>query len=395
VKTKLSVPAKEKKQEWPFIKKRQYPSGVIGWIVDARTRDGGSRKTFETKAEAETFACQQRTTRVNQGNAGIAISEKLRIQAIEADKRLKEVGSEIPEAVEYFLRHAKPSAGPKAVKDVATEFIASKKNANRRPLYLSIQGYVLGKFSKQFGERNVHEVSGDEIKSWMDRQTWKLRTRKNYQQDLRNFFGFAVGKKYLATNPLKDFEKITLDDHPPGILTVPQAVALLNAAEVDGEGESLPYVAIGLFAGLRSSELKSLDWKEVSISERTIEVTAAKAKTRARRIVEITENLAAWLKPYERHEEPVTPNGIRFRLERIIKAAKIERWPKNALRHSFGSYHLAFHKNAPRTSLEMGHDNPDQLFQSYRELVKPKDAIRYWQIKPGKKGEKKIVQFVA
>jgi hypothetical protein len=49
-------------------------------------------------------------------------------------------------------------------------------------------------------------------------------------------------------------------------------------------------------------------------------------------------------------------------------------WGKNSMRHSFASYHVSMHQNAPKTSLEMGHDNPDQLFQSYRNVVKARDA---------------------
>ena len=45
-------------------------------------------------------------------------------------------------------------------------------------------------------------------------------------------------------------------------------------------------------------------------------------------------------------------------------------------------YHVAAHKNAPATSLEMGHDNPQQLFAAYRELVKPTAAIACWELGP-------------
>ena len=62
--------------------------------------------------------------------------------------------------------------------------------------------------------------------------------------------------------------------------------------------EIIPSVAIGLFAGLRAAEIARLDWREVDIERRHIEVKAAKTKNAQRRLVTISENLAAWLAPY-------------------------------------------------------------------------------------------------
>jgi integrase len=62
--------------------------------------------------------------------------------------------------------------------------------------------------------------------------------------------------------------------------------------------------------------------------------------------------------------------------------AGLSKWPSNALRHSFGSYHLEHFKNAARTALEMGHRNQDLLFAAYRELVSPETAKQYWSILP-------------
>jgi hypothetical protein len=54
------------------------------------------------------------------------------------------------------------------------------------------------------------------------------------------------------------------------------------------------------------------------------------------------------------------------------------------MRHSYGSYRLAQCQDAAKVSLEMG-NSPQMVFAHYRELVKPKDAERYWNIKPAPK----------
>jgi hypothetical protein len=59
------------------------------------------------------------------------------------------------------------------------------------------------------------------------------------------------------------------------------------------------------------------------------------------------------------------------------------------MRHSFVSYRLAT-QNAPQTALESGHDQAVS-FAHYQELVKPKDAERYFNIRPaGGEAERKV-----
>jgi len=114
---------------------------------------------------------------------------------------------------------------------------------------------------------------------------------------------------------------------------------------------------------------------------RLIEVTAAKAKTRQRRHVAMSDNLYAWLQTITKRTGPVITAEVR--IDRFAEErAGFEAWPKNALRHSFASYHLAHHKDAAKTALEMGHNSQKLLFTNYRELVKPSQAAEFWKIAP-------------
>ena len=75
-----------------------------------------------------------------------------------------------------------------------------------------------------------------------------------------------------------------------------------------------------------------------------------------------------------------------------LDAAGITDWPDNALRHSFASYHLAHFKDAAALALEMGHTDSGMIFNHYRQLVKPKEARRYWKIKPLARTDRKVVR---
>ncbi len=126
-------------------------------------------------------------------------------------------------------------------------------------------------------------------------------------------------------------------------------------------------------------------------ADNLIEVTAAKSKTARRRFVRIQPNLRAWLAPVRKHSGPVTPINF-VRMFRALRAsAGLTAWPQNALRHSFASYHLAHFKDAAALALEMGHTEAGMIFAHYRQLVRPKEAERYWSIKPQAQADRKIV----
>jgi integrase len=96
---------------------------------------------------------------------------------------------------------------------------------------------------------------------------------------------------------------------------------------------------------LRTAELRKLEWKDVYFEAKVIEVTGRKSKTRQRRPVDISENLAAWLLHYRSAVGLVAPNWFRGRLEKLRVKAGIGTWPKNGMRHSFVSYYMAQHQN--------------------------------------------------
>jgi integrase len=215
-------------------------------------------------------------------------------------------------------------------------------------------------------------------------------SRGNYARLVNVAFTYAVKRGFALSNPIKEIDKPVAVAGDIGILSVAQTTNLLVAASP----ELLPCVAIGAFAGLRRAEIERLDWSDVHFDSNLIEVTAEKAKTARRRLVTMQPNLREWLLPLRKHSGNVTPDDFRKQMAEARAAAGITEWPNNALRHSFASYHLAHFNDAAALALEMGHTNSAMIFNHYRELVKPQDAARYWNIKP-EKASKKIVQIAA
>ncbi|HEY5705404.1 MAG TPA: hypothetical protein VIS96_07505 [Terrimicrobiaceae bacterium] len=71
-----------------------------------------------------------------------------------------------------------------------------------------------------------------------------------------------------------------------------------------------------------------------------------------------------------------------------LQSDGLEGWPDDILRHSYGSYHLAKHRNAALTAEQMGHKNARMLYAHYREVVKETSAIEeYWKLTPELSGK--------
>ena len=123
----------------------------------------------------------------------------------------------------------------------------------------------------------------------------RSKTRKNYKDTLGEVVRFALAQDYLEKNPLikitRQEARAILDIDPDGdeisILKVGEAEALmLTAAETHHQpyGERTlgmaPAIAISLFCGLRTEEVKKLDWADVDLEKMEIKVGSAIAKTR-------------------------------------------------------------------------------------------------------------------
>ena len=118
-----------------------------------------------------------------------------------------------------------------------------------------------------------------------------------------------------------------------------------------------------------------LNWRDIGQTD--IEIGATKAKTRKRRLVTLSPNLSDWLAL----GGALPPQNKRKRIEYVRKACGVT-WGHDIMRHSFASYHLAFHCSPDKTSHELGHRDTSMLYRHYRELVSKSEAEIFWQIKP-------------
>lgn len=236
------------------------------------------------------------------------------------------------------------------------------------------------------GDRGIHEITTADLEQWLTQRQFRPVTRNNHITYARGLFNAAVRAGLIEKSPANDLERPMLDENVPGVFSVADTTKLLTTAAGSRKYRCLtPFLVIGFFAGLRTSELDALKWTDIDLARRLITVPATIAKKRRQGYVNISDNLLAWLTPYAAcMAGRVTPaDSTRRRiLGHLLKAVGI-RWVRNGMRHSFGSYHLATFGDPHQTANQMRHrGDTSVLLDHYRALVRPDEAQAYWQIRP-------------
>ena len=352
-------------------------------------RQGGKRvlRYFKSEGAAKAFAATKKIELLNEGRKHGEITEDERQAILVA----REKGFTVREAIDHFAKHIELLTRSVTIAIAIEEFVSVREAEGKSHVHLKDLRSRLKAFSVSYGARLVASVMTKEIDQWLSGLPFGAQTRVNYRGILRNFFGFACARGYTEKNPVLSAIRPKVPAKPPGILSVEQTRALLQACDAT----ILPAVAVAAFAGLRRAEIARLDWKHVDLHRGYIEVTAASAKTARRRLVSVAPNLKTWLTPLRQQSGPVCPppKVYDYRFLKAQTTAGIKSWPLNALRHGFASYFLAAHEDAAKAALQLGHTESQTLFRHYREIVDPNDAERYWQIFPSE--VKKVIPFAA
>lgn len=353
--------------------------GKLFWQVTVPKLGGGrERRTFKERADAQTFFELSKVQHTNHGTAAFSISEALRVEAMECERELQSFGKTLRDATRFYVKHLRAISSSRTVRDVIAELLAARKADGASVRYLGDLRVRLARFSDVFGDDMIAAISAKQIADWLRGLGVGAVTRNTFRRRLAALFSFARRNGYVAQSPIADVEQAKERGGEIEILTVKQTARLMECASA----ETLPYWAIGAFAGLRAAEIARLDWREVDFERGLIEIKASKAKTASRRHVTIQSNLAEWLAPYRNAHGAVCPMGLRKKLEADRERAGLrQNWPQNALRHSFGSYYLAAFPDAAALALQMG-NSPAMIFKHYRELVKPREAQAYWNLRP-------------
>jgi integrase len=314
-----------------------------------------------------------------------------------AETLLEKLGIPLYAAVEDYVR-ARTLAGSESLSVMATEYGKMFGNIVRRATVSEVVAELLkireqdGASTKYLGQLRttlnrlaakfpcpILEVTGPEVDAWLRSLDVATVTRNSMLRCIKVLFSFAKAQNYLPdekNTAVEQMQQVRVKSEDTTIFSPEEMAKLLHHAPPD----LVPILAIGAFAGIRMAELERLDWKAVDLERKFIEIRAGQAKTASRRVIPISDNLAAWLTPLERKGKIVRTKELQTHVPALARALKME-WPRNVLRDSFISYRIAIVQSADQVALEAG-NSASIIFKHYRELTTPEVAEKWFAILP-------------
>jgi integrase len=367
-------------------------------------------------------------TEANQRIANGKLSEAANVFDVAADLEIKAAMRKLQghnvtlaQAVAFFLKHHRPTAGNLTVEEGAKLFIQNLKKLGRAKKYIqSIDKGYLAQFVKAYGKRHLTDISLDDAETFIYKTKSNLSSysKSEFIGKMRVFFNGLADLKYYQKelNPFKKLkkpqtskeeEKLT---HKDRVLPYQDVYALLWHLEKQEQWDILTVLALNLFCGVRTDETMLMDWSNINFKKRKIEVTARIAKKRRRRIVDIPKNAMSWFTLCHQKMDGKwtkrTESGFKQKIKRTkAKLRKIQAEQRadpeydhlknadsydecvfdfhtNCFRVSFASYSYRKH-GAEKTAELMGHTETAQVLHThYKELVDDENTTLFFCLIP-------------
>jgi integrase len=292
------------------------------------------------------------------------------------------VGITLSDAVRFYQANRSDLFPTRSNVQAAAEFSVSLKRKGVSAIYIRSATASLKRFTDAVSG-NIADVTVADINRFLHGLKKLGPVSKNgIRRNIVTMFGFAKRNGYLHPDrktAAEQSESFKEEETEIEIFTPEEMERLLLAAHA----RILPLIAIGGFAGIRSAEVARLEWQDIKWDRGHIEIAGKKAKTAARRLVPLSDNLKAWLAPWRGETgKIISITDYSGALSDTAVKAKIPGgWRQNALRHSFISYRVAETGDVARTSLEAG-NSPKMIFRHYREIVDGEAAKAWWSIHP-------------
>jgi integrase len=235
-----------------------------------------------------------------------------------------------------------------------------------------------GKFATMASVRNPA------FKSWFDGRPLSPKGRHSAAKALGVFLNWAVKKRLLVENPLKDMEI----PEPPAkraVFTVAEVRNLMKIAQEEFP-DLLVLQAVMWFAGVRPETAERLDFADFDRREKVIRLRVGKFNQGEVEFVErIPEAVWRWL-PKTKAGAIIQANH-KHRLtafHRRLGYSEARPWPQDVARHTFASHFAAQSGSLDAVAFALNHKRNSTTLKFYRQRVRKQDGVSYFKILPKK-----------
>jgi integrase len=372
-----------KKQPEFRVYKSATPNGTHKWYIIGRPAGKRIRAWFATREQAEAEATERNIKMRRLGETAVTLDHDLLSAATEAATLLKPYGKTVRDAVAHYVHYLQTLSASITGSDLSakirTEFERRLKAGESSARHAESMRETLRKFESRFGGTNVALLTATEIKVSLSEMDVSIKARNRHLGYVQNIFNIAKSWSLIPNNALDGISPF-YDPHKNAIqistLKPEQLHRFLSALRPN----FVPFFVICSFTGLRRCEIEQLDWSEIKLDRKLIDLPYQKSKNRKRKLIEIPDNLYDMLSLRAKIEGSILPPkpGLQIIMNEAAEMATIIPWPQNVLRHSFCSYSVAL-KGLTWTSLQADHSER-MLKENYWEVATKEDAEKYFSI---------------
>ena len=416
----------------PRIAERQLASGTA-WQADWWEKQSGGgyshrKKQLATRAELDTWIEGEQKKRASENKiiqraerrgdnvvtlANLSPAERAALAA--AVETIRKAGGRVESIVDasIFFVKTQMTGAKVTVAELLAEHLETMRKQGKRPPTIRDRRLYLADFLETYGDALAATVTKAQAEDWVfDADTPSKQASR--RRALHALFNYATGRDYVERNPVSKVEKPReLGPDRITLFTPVEAETVLRAAEII-EPRLVPYLAIGIFAGLRpQNELRGLDWGNVNLDAGLLTVTRRTSKTARVRHVPISENLAAWLRSVPKAERVGPLFYSRRFMREIVEVARVDakgnpapfkmedgkavfkkgaklkpvQWGADIMRHTFCSYRQAVIKNIAQLCEEAGNTAPIARAHYLSPRASEAEVEAFWSIMPARKGK--------
>ena len=374
------------------------------WYVKGRLK----YRFFATENERERFIEEFQEQLSQNGTSLLLGFDPAKMRRWQEASRLAPDADPV-EVMQFWIASNRPNLKPKPFNEAIPAYLQYLEAMERELAYRKHVEAHLRDFSESVSSnRKVHEITHQMIADYIFGLPYKPVTKRHYKRSIGGAYAWWIEQGWAMDNPAKKVRTPEVVTPEPGILSVEETEKLFRANEkIDPEICGL--LALGAFAGMRSSAISKVEYHEIDFAQRGIHTPAEKTKKRRRQWIEgLPDNLWKWLKRTPESAFQLSHRQFMHRRSEALKRAGLlieaddiayenrkreergesrVKWkpkcpPKNCFRHSFVTYHVAFYRDAGKTALLVSHRNQQILFQHYLGIATKEQAERYFQIVP-------------
>ena len=306
--------------------------------------------------------------------AEVRASEATALRALKRCKKIIALGAEALRQQERTVTFEKAVA------------FALEARKDRRVRTVYDFRYFTRRFMKRckgLATRRVRSITPQECAGYIEQAFDTPRQRQKARLILSGVFSTAVKRGWCDANPVARVEAPRVVEQQVPILTPQEISDLQLAASSYRGGSCAAAVGMMLYAGIRPHEVARLTWAQVDLQERAIYILPRHSKTGGARRVTIHKPLMRILRVHKREDgEMICPANWLHHWRELRRAAgwdsPAHRWPQDALRHTFASYHLSYFRSFAELQLEIGHRDATLLRTRYVDQRPVVNAVAFW-----------------